>query len=107
MTSRERELLGPPARAADRTLFDDPEWHAIARELRLSPRELQIVQGVFDDATEYAIARDLGMSPHTVHTHLGRLYRKLGAQSRCAVVVRVMAEHMRLYEHSGPASIRS
>jgi DNA-binding CsgD family transcriptional regulator len=75
-------------------LLDDREWRALARTLRLSPRERQIVERLFDDASEAVIADDLGISPHTVHTHLERLYHKLGVGSRCAVVARVFREYV-------------
>jgi DNA-binding NarL/FixJ family response regulator len=72
------------------------QWTAVGLSLRLSPRELQIVQAVFDDLKEAAIADDLGISAHTVHTHLERLYRKVGARGRTTMAVRILAEHLRL-----------
>lgn len=72
------------------------QWTAVGLSLRLSPRELQIVQAVFDDLKEAAIADDLGISAHTVHTHLERLYRKVGARGRTTMAVRIFAEHLRL-----------
>jgi DNA-binding NarL/FixJ family response regulator len=72
------------------------QWTAVGMSLRLSPRELQIVQAVFDDLKEAAIADDLGISAHTVHTHLERLYRKVGARGRTTMAVRIFAEHLRL-----------
>lgn len=39
------------------------------------------------------MARQLDISTHTIHSHLERLYRKLGVTSRCGAVVRVVAEH--------------
>ena len=77
-------------------LFASQEWRQIADSLRLSPRELQIIQGVFDDSKELAIARQLEISPHTVHTYLERIYRKLDVNSRVQVVLRVVVEHMEL-----------
>ncbi len=51
------------------TVFSTADWDELARALRLSYREQQIVRGVFDDQTEFAIAVELGISPHTVHTY--------------------------------------
>ncbi|MBL8746029.1 MAG: helix-turn-helix transcriptional regulator [Phycisphaerae bacterium] len=79
-----------------RDVLTNSEWTAVGLALRLSPRELQIVQAVFDDKKEAAIADDLGISSHTVHTHLERLYRKVGARGRTTMAVRVLAEHLRL-----------
>jgi DNA-binding NarL/FixJ family response regulator len=57
-------------------------------------RELQIIQGIFDDRKKFAIADELTMSVHTVHTHVERLYRKLGVSSRAALVLYILSEHL-------------
>ncbi|MCK6455994.1 MAG: helix-turn-helix transcriptional regulator [Phycisphaerae bacterium] len=67
------------------------QWAETSRQLRLSGRESQIVRFCFDDLKESAIAQRLGISQHTVHTHLERLYRKLGVASRCELIVCVFA----------------
>ena len=72
------------------------EWHAIGRRLQLSRRQLQIVQCVFDALAESAIARRLEISPHTVHSHLNRLYDKLGVASRCELIVQVFIAYLSL-----------
>lgn len=72
------------------------QWTSIGLALRLSPRELQIVQSVFDDLKEAAIADKLGISAHTVHTHLERLYRKLSVRGRTMMSVRIFAEYLRM-----------
>ena len=59
-------------------MFSDSIWRLLAGSLELSQREFQILQAVFDDQKESAIAANLGISSHTVHTHLERLYHKLG-----------------------------
>ena len=73
-------------------------WTAIARRLRLSPREVQITQLIFQDSKELAIADGLGMSPHTVRTHMERLYRKLGVKSRVKLVLRITQTFLALTE---------
>lgn len=93
---------GPASRAnvfPGRRIFSDRAWLSLARSLRLSDRELEIVQCIFDDQSQAATARQLGISPHTVHTHLERLYRKLNVSTRCAAVILVFAEY--LSQHSG------
>ncbi len=77
-----------------RSVLSKRQWLSLARALQLSERELEIVQCIFDDHTGAAMARELGISVHTIHTHLERLYRKLGVQTRSAVVVRVFAEYL-------------
>ena len=80
-------------------MLSPAEWSVIAGALRLSPRELDVVQCIFDDYTEAAMARQLTISVHTVHTHLERLYRKLGVTTRCGAAIRVFAEYL------GPRSL--
>ena len=77
-------------------MFSEQAWREIARSLRLSGRELQIVREVFDDQTEFAIAKNLSLSPHTVHTHCERLYHKLGVTDRVKLVLRVTNEFFTL-----------
>jgi len=67
---------------------------AIGQSLKLSGRELQIVRGVFDDQKETAIAIDLSLSVHTIHTHVGRLCRKLCVMDRAQLLQRVMQEFL-------------
>ena len=81
-------------RPTGRHLLPPDSWQAIFHALKLSYRELQIVQGVFDDQKELAIARDLRISPNTVHTHMERLYRKLEVTSRVELVVRIFTEYL-------------
>jgi DNA-binding NarL/FixJ family response regulator len=77
-------------------MFSERAWQEIARSLKLSGQELQIVRGVFDDYTEFAIANNLNVSPHTVHTHCERLYHKLAVTDRVKLVLRVMDEFLAL-----------
>ena len=82
------------ARHGHSDLFSESQWRTVASRLVLSDRERNIIRAVFDDQKESAIAAQLGTSPHTVHTHLVRLYRKLGLSSRVELVVRIVAEHL-------------
>jgi DNA-binding CsgD family transcriptional regulator len=77
-------------------MLNEQAWSEIARSLKLSPRELQIVRGVFDDHTDFAIGANLGISTHTVHTHFDRLHRKLGVSDRVELVLRVIQEFVAL-----------
>lgn len=76
------------------SLFPLSAWPRLGMALRLSPREMQIVQGVFEDRKEESIAYELGISPHTVNTYFQRLYTKLRVSSRPQLMVRVMAEYL-------------
>jgi len=69
-------------------------WHEIRHGLKLSPRELQIVQGIFDNKIEYTISAELGISINTLRTELRRLRRKLNVADRVSLVLRVVEEFL-------------
>jgi DNA-binding NarL/FixJ family response regulator len=83
-----------PGLHRDRSILSYDAWKTIANSLRISDRELEIIQGIFDDRKELAIADELKISMHTVHTHLERLYRKLGVSSRVALVLYILSEYL-------------
>ena len=75
-------------------LLSDEEWQDIGCQLKLSGRELDILRYLIKDEKELTIAHRLGISFHTVHTHLHRLYEKLGVSSRLDVIVLVFREYI-------------
>jgi DNA-binding CsgD family transcriptional regulator len=72
--------------------LDDADWHELNAALRLTNRELEVIKSVFHAQTEAGIAVELGISINTVHTHLGRVYKKLGVQSAAGLILRVFSE---------------
>jgi DNA-binding NarL/FixJ family response regulator len=82
-------------------LLCDAEWKIVAQRLRLSPRELQIVQQIMVDKKECAIASQLCISVHTVHTHLKRIYWKLNVRSRVELVIRIFQEYVAQLREGG------
>jgi DNA-binding CsgD family transcriptional regulator len=77
-------------------------WQDFATALGLSKRELEIVEHLLAlEDNDAAIAAALGISRHTVHTHLLRLYRKLGVNSRSQLVATVMVAYI---DHAYPLS---
>ena len=62
---------------------------ALAR-LGLSPREAEVLASAAAGETNPAIAAILHISPRTVQTHLERVYRKLGVQTRTAAAARAL-----------------
>ncbi len=84
------EAASPPP------FIDEHAWSLLASDLHLSGRELDCARLIFDDRKESDIAEHLGVSPHTVHTHLDRLYHKLGVRSRVELVVRIMTRFLEL-----------
>lgn len=86
----------PPPSPMGAAMFSKQAWDEIARSLKLSGRELQIIKDIFDDLTEYAIAAHYGVSPHTVHTYCERLYHKLAVNDRVKLVLRITDEFLTL-----------
>jgi len=90
----ENSIKPEPFIHRDRSVLPNDAWQVIGKSLHISGRELQITQEIFDGRKEYAIACDLKISVHTVNTHLGRLYRKLGVSSRAGLVLYVLSEYL-------------
>ena len=93
-------------RTQGRSLLSSSAWAYLCMALRLSPREMQIVQAVFDDWTEENIAFELGISSHTVNTYFRRLYTKLRVSSRPQLILRVIEEYLTLLASNSPPLAR-
>jgi DNA-binding NarL/FixJ family response regulator len=91
-----RPTNGKPQSPSGTAIFSEQAWMEIARRLKLSRRELQIVRSVFDDYTETAIAGNLNIAKCTVHEHCQRLYRKLKVTDRVQLVLLVVEEFLSL-----------
>ena len=86
MRTRPTEPLG--------SLIGEAQWHSIGKALGLSAPELQIVRCLFNGKKEAATALELRISVHTVHTHIGRMYRKLGVSDRCQLLLQAVAVYL-------------
>jgi DNA-binding CsgD family transcriptional regulator len=84
--------LGSHSKLRGAALLSTHAWHEIGTKLRLTKRELQIVQSVFDNLPETEIATRFRISGHTVHTHLNRLFKKLTVTSRTELVLRIVEQ---------------
>jgi DNA-binding NarL/FixJ family response regulator len=60
----------------------------------LSPRERAILRLIVDGYSNTEIAAQLGSSPATIHTHVIRLFRKLGVNDRVSAAVRALRAGM-------------
>lgn len=58
---------------------------------KLSPREIEIIRLLMRSRRESEIAADLQISTHTVHTHFGRIYRKLNVVSVAELTLRIIS----------------
>ena len=86
---------GYPLLSHGAAAFTCAAWQEIRRGLKLSARELQIVQGIFDDKLEFTIAAEQHVSINTVRTELRRLRHKLNAANRVNLVLCVVEEFLR------------
>ena len=75
-----------PRRSARRPAGRDPARRRSACELRLTERELEIVQLIADGLGNQDIARELSVSVETVKTHVRRMLGKLQARGRAHAV---------------------
>ena len=70
-------------------LFSPEEWKKIVRKLSLSPREAEIAALVLQGLKDEAIAMKLVIRKPTVRTHLRKMFRSLGVDSRLGLAVRI------------------
>lgn len=64
---------------------------AAIAELRISARELEVLEHLTKGASNKLIARRLDISPNTVKTHLARLMAKLEAANRTETIAKARA----------------
>jgi DNA-binding NarL/FixJ family response regulator len=62
----------------------------VTRENLLTPREEQVLACVFEGMQDKEIAAQLGIGTATVHTHMHRLFEKLGVHSRRDIVAKYL-----------------
>lgn len=51
-------------------------------------REREVLRWLAAGLSEKGVAERLALSPHTIHTHVGKIYRKLDARSRTEAVLK-------------------
>lgn len=54
---------------------------------KLSPREMQVLEGLTDGKSNKEIARDLGLTEPTIKLHMKTLYRKLDVSNRTQAAI--------------------
>jgi DNA-binding CsgD family transcriptional regulator len=58
------------------------------RQIALTPREKNVLQGLIYGESEHDMAQRLGLAPTTVHAHVQRLYNRLDVHSAQEAIVR-------------------
>jgi DNA-binding NarL/FixJ family response regulator len=59
---------------------------AAVRSLRISPRELEIIEALASGESNKELARRFDISPNTVKTHVARVFEKLEASNRIRAI---------------------
>ena len=77
--------------ATDMELFSDEEWTLLTRDLRLTPRQAEIIRHITHGLSDKQIARQLEISVPTVRTHMARLFTKFELSDRLELLVLVFA----------------
>lgn len=92
-----QELKGGPESlaGAEPCSIHKNAWITACKQLGLSSRQAVVAHAIFEGLKEYAIAAELGISQATVHTHIRRLYTKLGVHHRAGLVVAVVSQIFR------------
>jgi DNA-binding CsgD family transcriptional regulator len=68
------------------------EMTRLCTQLNLSARQREVLHGLLNEEDEATIAERIGVSRHTVHSHLRRLYAKLGVHGRYELVLHVFTQ---------------
>ena len=76
--------------------LSDLEWAEISDYMRFSGRESEIARLILFGYNEETVATRLSISIHTVHSHVERLYRKLGIGSRGHLIIKLFESYVSL-----------
>ena len=88
-----------------RRLKDRVDWPRVRSALRLSPRELELVQHVFDGKKLVAIAIEMQLAMGTVKTYGQRIHQKLGISDQRELVLAVLEAHLRPRDSIRPPAV--
>jgi DNA-binding NarL/FixJ family response regulator len=81
--------MSPPIARMVVQSFQDSKT-AVAEELQLSPRELEVLEGLAQGLPYKLIADKLAISMGTIRTHIEHIYRKLHVHNRTDAVVKYL-----------------
>jgi DNA-binding NarL/FixJ family response regulator len=72
-------------------VFQDNEWAAIVRQLKIPQRQSQVLKMLFNGHSDKQIARDLDIAMPTVRTYMNRLFARFNVQDRHELILHVFA----------------
>jgi DNA-binding CsgD family transcriptional regulator len=95
-------LVAPPQPVSTgdgSSILPSDVWLLLGSSLRLSARELQIVQEIFAGHEQETIAQAMGISPDLVYRTTQRIHVKLRTGSRAEIILKVRSEYLALVAH--------
>ena len=88
-----------------RGLKDKVDWSRVGSALRLSRRELELVQHIFEGKKLVAIANEMQLAMGTVKTYVQRIHQKLGICDQRELALAVLEAHLRLRDAIGAPAV--
>ena len=86
----------------DAPLLTTADWSALQAYFELSPRQLQTAELVCRAYDNKRIAGELHVCSDTVRMHLKEVFRKVGVETRTALLVRMMQTRETLRQKKEP-----
>lgn len=77
---------------ANHRLFSRDEWAQMVKDLKLSPRQSEVVDRIVAGMNDCEVAESLDMAVRTVREHLTHVFRRLGVRDRTQLIVRVFLQ---------------
>jgi len=82
-------------------VLTENEWLELVGDLRLSPRQAEIVKLLLSGMSDKQIAKQLHIGRPTVRTHLSRLFSKYEVQDRSELIVYVLGHFCERWRANG------
>ncbi|HEV8703125.1 MAG TPA: LuxR C-terminal-related transcriptional regulator [Candidatus Polarisedimenticolia bacterium] len=75
-------------------ILSNTDWQRVGRDLRLSPRELELVQQIFAGKKLRTIAEDMRLSLGTIKTYSQRIHHKLRVTDQRELTLAVFSVYL-------------
>lgn len=90
MRPRPNTSESPDSTASLSAILNTEKWSAVAKELRLTPRQADVVRLVLQAKQNKEIAATLGLQTSTVRMHLRYTFVRLGVTDRMELALRIL-----------------